>query len=85
MCFAVRSGHYFAKSIAKGIVLAMLLVLSACRSSERPTVAPDAVVDAHGGARSELRPLDEAHAGEFRRAFDESREHRRYVVALSPT
>jgi len=70
--------------VATGIVLAALLVLSACRSSERPTVAP-AGVDAQVGARSELRPLDEAHAGEFRWAFDESREHRRYIVALSPT
>ena len=74
-----------AKNIAKGIVLAMLLVLSACRSGERPTVAPDAEVEAHLGARWELRPLDEAHAGEFRRAFDDARDHRRYVVALSPT
>ena len=66
--------------VAKGIALAMLLVLPACLSSERPAGVPD-----KRGARSELRLLDDARAGEFRRAFDESRDHRRYVVALSPT
>jgi hypothetical protein len=32
-----------------------------------------------------LHPLDAAHGADFRRAFDEARDHERFVVALSPT
>jgi hypothetical protein len=36
-------------------------------------------------ALSELLPLDDAHAADLRRAFDEAKDRPRYVVALSPT
>jgi len=39
----------------------------------------------HGAALPALRPLDEAHAAEFREAFDESSDQARYIVSLSPT
>ena len=63
-----------------GLALAVLLVISACHSVERasPTVSA-------GALQAGLRPLDERHAEEFRRAFDEAMDRPRYVVALSPT
>jgi hypothetical protein len=36
-------------------------------------------------AQSQLLPLDDAHAAELRRAFDEAKDRPRYIVALSPT
>ena len=64
------------------VAVGFLLVLAACRP------APGGVGPAGTGAEiraSNPRPLDDAHAGEFRRAFDEASDRARYVVALSPT
>ena len=69
------------KSIAFGsFALLALLALSTCQSVERASTT------ASGGSRQgALRPLDEQHAEEFRRAFDEAKDRPRYIVALSPT
>ena len=56
----------------KRLVPGLLLALAACRS------VPVASLPA-------LHPLDEAHAAEFRQAFDAAGSQARYIVALSPT
>jgi len=69
----------------KGVALAVLLMLSACRSVEGPAVTASAGPSAKRGALSALRPLDELHAAEFRQAFEDAKDRNRYIVALSPT
>jgi len=54
------------------VVLGALLSLPACAPAGR-TALPA------------LHRLDERHAPEFRRAFEDAVERPRYVVALSPT
>ncbi len=72
-------------NVTRGVVLAALLALSACRSIERTAVAADAGPGARASAHATLHLLDDAHAGEFRAAFEQSMDRPRYVVALSPT
>jgi hypothetical protein len=65
--------------------LVLLLAPTACRSVEqRPATQPNDVASKERGL-SPLRPLDEAHAAELRRAFDEAKDRPRYIMALSPT
>ena len=69
------------KSMAFGcFALAALAVLSACQSVERASTTASGEY-----GQAALRTLDEGHAEEFRRAFDEAKDRPRYVVALSPT
>ncbi len=73
---------------AKWRCLLTLLVLwpalAACRNGGPET---DSAAEAQSGrpGRGRLQPLDEQHAAAFRAAFDDSKDHDRYVVALSPT
>jgi hypothetical protein len=73
-------------------IATLLLVLAGCRSADAPRGAPPpaahadaAAAGAPAAALPALRPLDDAHASEFRRAFDEATDRPRYIVALSPT
>jgi len=66
-------------------VLLLSLSLAACQSAEGPDSTPVAGRGDPGGGDAALRPLDAAHAAEFRQAFDDLSGHDRYVVALSPT
>lgn len=61
--------------------LLLLPVWTAC-SVSRPEPIPHR--PRHDVA-STLNPLDDAHASEFRRAFEDAKDRGRYVVALSPT
>jgi hypothetical protein len=56
--------------------------LEACHADDRRP--PATAVSAATHARP-LRSLDEAHAAELRRLFDEAKDRPRYIVALSPT
>jgi len=68
-------------------VLAVVLAfLPACHSVERRDAATPALLSGTPeSALPALHPLDENHAADFRRAFEEGRDRDRYVVALSPT
>jgi hypothetical protein len=57
------------------VVLVLSLWLAACQSAGRD----------ESESASALRPLDAAHAAEFRQTFDDLSGHDRYLVALSPT
>ena len=64
----------------------LLLLMAACESVEPPTLTPPGTpAMAQGDGLPGLRPLDDAHAGDFRRVFDDGKARARYVVALSPT
>ncbi len=75
-----------APSRAISLLLLSLALLPACGATEQPpeTIA---VRPAEGlePAAPVLHPLDEGHAADLRRAFDEAGDRARYVVALSPT
>lgn len=57
----------------------MMVALAGCRATGGPVTSP------HGDAGAALRRLDDAHAAEFRQAFDDHKDRTRYVAALSPT
>ncbi|HKA87844.1 MAG TPA: hypothetical protein VKE22_09275 [Haliangiales bacterium] len=61
------------RRLALAVVLASL---AACRAAVAPAPAP---------ARPQLRPLGEATAADFRRAFEDAADRPRLVLGLSPT
>lgn len=69
--------------LAKAAIGLLIVLTGACNCKSTSTL-PEAA-QARGAGFHELRPLDEAHGSEFKKAFDEAAALPRYVVALSPT
>lgn len=64
--------------------LAAALIVCGSADGAIPSVPTEPVRERVAGF-SKLRLLDEAHATDFRRAFDDAKDLPRYIVALSPT
>jgi hypothetical protein len=69
-------------------IAAFVLMITAC-AGQAPTAPADRLKPtretASAGALAPLYPLNESSSADFRSAFDEGKDHTRFIVALSPT
>jgi hypothetical protein len=66
--------------------LALLLTACACQSRSTPTESLKPTQEtASAGSLAPLYPLGKETFADFRSAFNEGKDHTRFIVALSPT